>query len=76
MRKQRTEYSSPVDALVAVSKRLGTFENRRSMTSEDFIDRYRRGQLGDDAELVDWANDYAHYLAIRSALEARLSDAA
>lgn len=76
MRKQRTEYSSPIDALVAVSKRLSTHENRCVMSSEEFFDRYNRGKLDDDAEFIDWANDYRHYLALRAALEAQLHHAA
>jgi len=76
MRKQQTEYSSSLDALVAITKRLTRFENQRSMSSEEFFDRYRQGQMPDEADLIDWANDYRHYLAIRAALEEQLRHAA
>lgn len=66
MKTEKTEYSSPVDALVAVTKRLSTCENRYGMTSEDFFDRYGKGQMDDSADFVQWANDYQHYLALRS----------
>ena len=46
------------------------------MSSEEFFDRYNRGKLDDDAEFIDWANDYRHYLALRAALEAQLHHAA
>lgn len=47
MRKQRITYTSPLDALVAVSKRLSLYENQQQMDSEVFIDRYRKwnGQM-------------------------------
>jgi hypothetical protein len=69
MRKERIEYSSSVDALVAVAKRLSIYENRYGMTSEDFYDGYQKGQKEDSLDFVEWANDYQHYVAIRSEIE-------
>jgi hypothetical protein len=65
MRKVRTEYDSRVDALVAVSKRLSGYEGRNKMESEVFFDRFVKGQTEDSEELIEWANDYWHYLALR-----------
>lgn len=75
MHKQRTKYSSPLDALVAITKRLSLFENQHAMSSEGFFNRYSRGRLPDAVELIDWANDYHHYLALRAALEERFHHA-
>ena len=72
MRKEKIEYGSSVDALVAVAKRLGIYENQYGMTSEDFYDRYQRGQKEDSVDFVEWANDYQHYVAIRSEIEKHL----
>jgi hypothetical protein len=58
MRKQSIQYSSSLDALIAVAKRLSTYENQQQMDSEEFFDRYSKGQLPDDALFVEWANDY------------------
>ena len=49
MRKQTIEYTSPLDALVAVTKRLSTYESQQQMDSEEFFDRYSRGKLSDGA---------------------------
>jgi hypothetical protein len=76
MRKQTVEYTSPLDALVAVAKRLSRYETDAQMDSEEFFYQYGQGQLGDDTVYVEWANDYRHYLALRQDLEARLSHAA
>lgn len=76
MRKQRTEYDSPVDALVAVAKRLCVYEARYRMTSEEFFDTYCKGQLEDSVDFVEWANDYQHYLAMRRDIERQLRDVA
>jgi hypothetical protein len=76
MFKQTTQYTSPLDALVAVAKRLNSYENQHRMSSEDFFDKYSRGQLTDDAVFVDWANDYRHYLALHHDLEKKLQHVA
>lgn len=72
MRKQRIEYDSPVDALVAIAKRLSIFETRYRITSEEFFDKFSKGQLEDSEDFVEWANDYQHYVAIRREIEAHV----
>ena len=76
MRKQTIQYTSPIDALIAVTKRLSLYESRQRMDSEEFFDRYSRGQLSDEAVFVDWANDYRHYLKLRQKLAKSLPDVA
>ena len=74
MRKQIIQYTSPIDALIAVTKRLGIYESQQRMDSEAFFDRYSRGQLSDDEVFVDWANDYRHFLQLRQELAKNLPD--
>ncbi|AFY75446.1 hypothetical protein Syn7502_03618 (plasmid) [Synechococcus sp. PCC 7502] len=76
MRKQRIIYTSPLDALVAVAKRLSLYETQQNMSSEDFFDRYSKGQLSDEAIFIEWANDYRHYFGLRQELEKRLQNVA
>ena len=76
MHKQRSEYDSPVDTLVALAKRLSRNEERYRMASEEFFNKYSKGLLEDSAEFVEWANDYQHYMAIRLELERQLQNAA
>ncbi len=76
MKKQTVQYTSPLDALVAVTKRLSAYENQLEMDTEAFYIRYSQGEMGDDRLFVDWANDYRHYLALRQELEERLQNAA
>ncbi len=69
MQKQRIEYASPVDAIVAVAKRLSVYETRYQMSTEDFFDKFSKGQMDDGLDFVEWANDYRHFMAIKSELE-------
>ncbi len=75
MRKLKIEYDSRVDALVAISKRLSLYERRNKMESEEFFDRFSKGQMEDSEEFVEWANDYQHYLALRQDVDVRLHHA-
>ena len=52
MRKQTLQFDSPLDALVAVAKRLSRYEAEAGMDSEDFFARYAKGEIGDDARAV------------------------
>ena len=76
MRKHTIQYTSPLDALVAVAKRLSKRELQHGMESEDFFANYMQGEIPDDAAFVEWANDYRHYLALRRSLEDSLKDVA
>jgi hypothetical protein len=66
---QTIQYTSPLDALIAIAKRLSLLERRHDMSSEEFFDRYVNGRLGDDGVFVEWANDYRHFLAIREEVD-------
>lgn len=74
--KKRVEFTSPLDALIAITKRLGLLENRYQMTSAEFFDRYNRGELSDDREMVEWAIDYRQFLGLRQEIEEQFHDAA
>ena len=65
MRKQTIQYSSPLDALIEVAKRLSILEQQKHMDSEEFFYQYNQGLLPDDALFVEWANDYRHYLLLK-----------
>ncbi len=76
MRKQRVEHGSSIDALVAIAKRLSVNEGRHGMASEDFFDKYSKGQLDDSADFIEWANDYQHYLTLRFEIERKIQHVA
>jgi hypothetical protein len=76
MRKQTIQYTSLLDALIAVAKRLSVYESEQKMDSEEFFDQYNRGQLADDLMFIEWANDYRHYLDLRQNLEKKLQNVA
>jgi hypothetical protein len=76
MQKQTSKYDSPLDALIAVTKRLSIFEGRYGLTTEDFFDKFSKGQMDDSIDFIEWSNDYQHYLAIRFEIEKQIQNAA
>jgi hypothetical protein len=76
MRKQIIEYTSPLDALIALAKQLNTYEIQYRMESEEFFTKYSQGETSDDEVFVEWANNYQHYLALHQALEDKLKNVA
>ena len=71
---QTITYQSPLDALIAVAKRLSLHENQHKLDSEEFFHQYCQGKTSDEIEFIEWANDYQHYLALRQEVEQDLSD--
>jgi len=76
MKKHRDEYDSPLDALITLAKRLSLNENQYHMSSEDFFDRYSKGQLEDSIDFIEWSNDYQHYMTIKFDIERHLQNVA
>lgn len=76
MRKQAVQSDTPLDALLAVARRLSRYEAEFGIDTEEFFAKYSKGEMGDDARVIDWANDYRHYVALRSAVDKKLHEAA
>jgi hypothetical protein len=72
MTVQRTVYTSPIEALAALIRALVAYEQRYQISSSDFYARYQRGEMGDTADMVEWAGDYQHYLQLKEELEQKL----
>jgi tRNA A37 threonylcarbamoyladenosine biosynthesis protein TsaE len=76
MRKQINKYDSPIDALISVTKRLSIFEDRYRMATEDFFNKFSKGQMEDSIDFIEWSNDYQHYLPIRLEIERKIQHVA
>ncbi|MBI3944001.1 MAG: hypothetical protein HY326_13370 [Chloroflexi bacterium] len=69
---QRTIYTSPLDAFVAVIRSLVEYEQKYNLSSTDFYVRYQRGEMGDAQDFIEWAGNYQHYLELKEELEEKL----
>jgi hypothetical protein len=66
----------PPAAVCRAVKRLSRDEAEAGMDSEACFAHFAKGELGDDARTLDWANDYRHVLALHADLDKRLNEAA
>jgi hypothetical protein len=64
--------SNPVDELLELAERLREYEQRYEMSSSDFYERYQRGEMGDEREIMHWAMLYGTFIEHRSRVEAAL----
>jgi len=74
MRKQIVEYTSSLDALVAIAKQLNIYEIKYQMDSEEFFAKYTQGETSDDEDFIEWSGNYQHYLAIAPQSISSISD--
>ena len=73
MKIQRIIYASPVEALTGLIRSLVAYERQYDMSSADFYERYQRGDMGDTADVIEWAGDYQHFLQLKEELERKLA---
>jgi len=64
-----------VEALAALIRSLVAYEQRYHMSSADFYARYQKGEMGDSADIIEWAGDYQHYVELKDELERKLAAA-
>lgn len=55
------EISESREQLEVLKRDLVEFEEKYSLSSEEFIERFRKGVLGDDADFVEWNALYKMY---------------
>jgi len=56
MRKQRIEYQSPIDAIVALAKQLCAYEEKYRMASKNFYDNFQMESLEESIDFIECAN--------------------
>ena len=72
MLKEATARSNPVDELIELWRELYELEQRYGMSSAEFYEKYQKGELGDDGDIMHWAIVYDSFLRRKQLLEAAL----
>jgi hypothetical protein len=50
-------------------KRLSDFEKRYQLSTADFFAKYQKGEMGDGADIIDWAGEYKMLLKLEDDLK-------
>ena len=69
MLRQALEQTTPLDDFVQVIRDLAQYELRHGMNSSSFFARFEAGELGDEVDLIRWANTYEIYQETKAELE-------
>ena len=69
LRKAEERYD-PVEKLLALGKELTAFEQKYSMSSIEFFQRFERGEMGDAMDYFRWVGRYEAYLHLKTMISA------
>lgn len=70
--QEAAEEYDPVEKLLALDRELITFEQKHSMASGLFFQRFEAGELGDALDFIRWAGRYELYLHLKAMISASL----
>ena len=68
--------SNPADELLELAHELREYERKYKMSSSEFFEQFRRGELGDDMDWIDWAGTYQIFQRLKRRVELALMQAA
>ena len=71
LEKARKE-STYVGDLREIIEEMVIMEQKYGMTSEQFYEKFSRGEMGDDMDVIDWAGSYEGYLWAKEKIEKKL----
>lgn len=74
--RKAMENASPVDALIATTRRLKEYEQKYGMTTEEFYAQFMSGELGDAKEFIGWAGTFEVFTRLKRRLEVSLMSVA
>jgi hypothetical protein len=72
MLQEAWENGSPLDDLLEIVWQLAELEQKYNMKSTDFIEKFGRGEMGDEMDFIWWASIYDLYLDLREQIERAL----
>jgi hypothetical protein len=67
---QEARYATaPIDDFVQLIRELTLLEQKHGLSSADFYERYQRGAMGDEMELMRWATKFEIYEEMKADLD-------
>jgi len=76
MWRDAAESTSPVEDLVELSRDLRDLEIRYGLTSEEFAAKFKRGEMGDAMDFIEWIGLHEMYEFAKKSIEIALMRAA
>jgi hypothetical protein len=70
--QQQSEQYDPLEELLRLQQELNQFEQQYNLASDEFIQRYEAGEMGDEIAFVRWAGRYRLYTNLKQAISTSL----
>ena len=67
--RKALEQTTPLDDFIQVIRDLAQLELRYGTNSKQFFARFEAGEMGDEIDLIRWANKYEIYQETKAELE-------
>jgi len=67
--REAWEKSTPMDDFIQLVRDLTLLEQRYGLDSAEFYEQYRRGEMGDDVEIMRWASKFEIYQEMKGELD-------
>ena len=61
--------SAPIDDLIQLVRDLTLLEQKHGLSSAEFYQRYQRGEMGDEMEIMRWASKFEIYEEMKEDLD-------
>ena len=71
--EQSNENISPLEEMRLLMREMITFEQKHKMRTEEFYARFRRGEMGDGMDVMEWAGVYELYLDAKAEVESQMN---
>ena len=62
----------PIEKLIALDRELIKFEQKYSISSLEFYQRFQSGEMGDAMDFIRWAGRYEMYVRLKGMISASL----
>ncbi len=69
MLQEAWQDSAPMDDFVQLVRDLTLLEQKHGLDSAEFYERYQRGEMGDDVEIMRWASKFEIYKEMKEDLD-------
>ncbi len=67
--REAAQHASPLDDLIELTRDLVKMEIKYQMPSGELYWKYKKGEMGDDVEIMQWASRYDRHRKLKLKIE-------
>ncbi len=67
--REAAQHATPLDDLIELTRDLVKMEIKYKMPSDELYRKYKKGEMGDDIEVMQWASRYDRHTKLKLKIE-------